>query len=112
MQVLAKSLQSRPEEELPVLEANLALTRRYWSRSKEAMLVAQESLANCLDDIGRHDEALMLRRAIYAGWVALRGVSRKETTRASDYVYWTRRQHWRVTRCCPRLSDLWDPITM
>merc|ERR1712129_61314 len=57
--VLGKSLWkggNRPKEALPVLEANLALRRRYWSRDDSFIMIAQANLANCLADLGRLDE--------------------------------------------------------
>ena len=49
-----------------MLEACLALKRRYWSHDEQGILVAQIALANCLANIGRHDEALLLKREVYA----------------------------------------------
>ena len=42
----------RSAEALPVLEANLALKRRYWSHDENCILLAQSNLTSCLD--GRH----------------------------------------------------------
>ena len=70
---------SRPEEALPVREANLALTRRYFSRDQDAVLGAQSNLADCIDDLGRCDEALVLRREVYARQVATFGMPHKNT---------------------------------
>ena len=70
---------SRPEEALPVLEANLALRRRYWPHAEQAVLAAQANAACCLDDLGRFDEALVLKREIYARRVATMGVSHERT---------------------------------
>ena len=71
-------LKSRPEEALPVLEANLALNRRYWPRSKETV-TAESNVASCLDHLGRFDEALVLKREIYAIAVASSGASDEYT---------------------------------
>merc|ERR1712194_634740 len=57
---------SQPEEALPVLEANLALRRRYWSFDEENILIAKCNYANCLDELRRHDEAIVLYREIHA----------------------------------------------
>ena len=65
----------RPEEALPVYEASLALRRRYWSHDGDIILRAKANLANCHEDLGRHDEALVLKRETYARRVATRGVS-------------------------------------
>ena len=70
---------SRPDEALPVLEANLALMRRYWSRDKGNIFTTQANLASCLADLGRLDEALVLERDIYAKQVASLGVSHQDT---------------------------------
>merc|ERR1712032_434370 len=58
MGVLGSALQSnkRAAEALPVLEAELALKRRYWSRNEENILCAQSNLASCLGQLGRRDE--------------------------------------------------------
>ena len=72
----------RPEEALPVLEAELALMRRYWSHDEANILSVQTNLSNCLDDLGRHDEALVLKRGTYASLVAIHGVSDETTITA------------------------------
>ena len=70
---------SRPEDALPVLEADLALRRRYWSYDEELVLTTQTGLANCLAKIGRRDEALVLEREICARRVATLGISNERT---------------------------------
>ena len=65
----------RHEEALPVIEANLALNRRYWPYDVGSILVSQNNLAACLSGNGRHDEALVLKREIYARMVTTFGVS-------------------------------------
>ena len=53
-----------------MLEARLALRQRYWSNDsdgKECILDAQRNLAGCLVALGRRDEALVLKREVYAG---------------------------------------------
>merc|ERR1712129_640315 len=80
LEILGNALRPlRPEEALPVLEANLALNRRYWSHDEQAILCAQSSLANCLAELGRESEALALRRAIHAKEVATFGISHEDT---------------------------------
>ena len=69
----------RSAEALPVLEAFLALNRRLWPHAEHAILNAQASLAVCLQNLGRCDEALVLRREIYANYVAMFGVSHEHT---------------------------------
>ena len=70
---------SRPEEARAVLEANLALRRRYFSHHAQRIIGAQNNLAICLTSLARHDEALKLKREIYASSVALQGVSSEQT---------------------------------
>jgi len=53
----------------------LALSRRYPSRG-EYILVLQGNLANCLDNLGRRDEALVLEREIYARQMAVQGLNK------------------------------------
>ena len=69
---------SRPEAAVQVLEACLALRRRYWPRS-EGILGAQLNLAACLPKLGRSDEALVLEREVYARRMAVLGVSHAST---------------------------------
>ena len=85
MGVLGDALvRSRSEEALPVLEASLALTRRYWSRDEKSILCAQSGLANCLNRLRRHDEALVLQRDVYARFVAIKGLSHERTILAGS----------------------------
>jgi len=81
MGVLGGTLRNsrRLEEALPVLEAYLAITQRYGLEATGA----QTNLANCLGDLGRHDEALVLCREIYARRVASFGVSDVDTIMSS-----------------------------
>jgi len=71
----------RHAEALPVFEAHLALSRRReeWTHKEEEILDAQDSVADCLCDLGRHDEALVLWREIYARRVDTLGVSHETT---------------------------------
>ena len=69
----------RPEEALPVLEASLVLRRRYWPLNEKCMLITQTNIASCLADQGRNDEALGLRRELYARRAALLGASHERT---------------------------------
>ena len=62
-----------------MLEAKLALMRRYWPHAKEDMLGAQSNIAGCLGSLGRDVEALVLIRDIYAGFVATLGLSHENT---------------------------------
>ena len=70
---------SRAEEALPVLEAGLALGRRHWPHGEQAILVVQNNIAICLSGLARYDEALALRRNLYARFAAILGVSDEKT---------------------------------
>ena len=70
---------SRPDEALPVLEAQVALLLRYGSRDMHLVISTQNSLALCHSQLGRHDKALVLRREIYARQVATLGASHEST---------------------------------
>ena len=72
----------RPEEALRVFEASLAWKKRYWPHNEEIFLIAQANLASCLFDLGRHDEALILMRELYARRVAISGASHEYTIMA------------------------------
>jgi len=70
----------RSEEALPVLEATLALSRRgYWSHKEQRILIVQGNIASTLFDLGRYEEALVLKREIYSRLVATLGVSHQRT---------------------------------
>ena len=113
-------IRSRPEAALPVLEANLNLRRRYWSLSHGSMVAAQGNLAACLTALKRGDEALALRREIYAKLVATRGISHEETilcglnlsgSLIGQELSGTKRNSW-CASCCPQLDNLWEPTTI
>jgi len=76
---VALSQSGRRAEALPVLEAKLALNRRYWSHDVQNILDAQSNVSTCLAELGRHNEALVLKREVYARRVATVGVSDKRT---------------------------------
>ena len=61
----------RHEEHLVVGEAQLANARRIPGASEEAILNMKDNLANCYRSLGRLDEALAIRRELYARSVAL-----------------------------------------
>ena len=48
------------------------------------MLVVQSNLANTYQFLGRHDDALRMRRDAYSGWLKLRGAEHGETIRAAN----------------------------
>ena len=70
---------SQPEEALQVFETYLALFRRRWPQAKEVITMAQSDLACCLNEVGRHDEAVVLMRGIYARRVAMHGAAHEDT---------------------------------
>ena len=61
----------RHEEHLVVGEAQLANATRIPGASEEAILNMKDNLANCYRSLGRLDEALAIRRELYARSVAL-----------------------------------------
>ena len=77
---------SQRKEALPVLEANLALVRRYFSQSDDAILAAQTNIGSCLDELGRDEDALALKRAIFAKRAATVGVSHERTILAGSHL--------------------------
>ena len=97
---VALRVSARPEEALPMLEAELALTLLYYSHDEEAILTSQSNLASCFSDLGRHDEALVLKRAVYARKAALLGVSHKNTILSGVCLVATLKN-----------LDLWDEVT-
>ena len=60
----------RHEEQLGVLEADLATDVRFGAR-EENILLTKANLALCYYKLGRHEHALDLRREVYARAVAL-----------------------------------------
>ena len=57
----------------------MASVRRYWSHDRKAVFTAQSYLAGCLDELGRYDEALVLKREVHNEFVALFGDSHENT---------------------------------
>mmetsp|Transcript_4642 Transcript_4642/g.14053 ORF Transcript_4642/g.14053 Transcript_4642/m.14053 type:complete len:161 (-) Transcript_4642:89-571(-) len=53
--------------------------QRCWPKSKGVIDFAQSDLANCLGDLGRHDEALVIKREIYRKSRAALGDTHEET---------------------------------
>ena len=68
MGILGNALRLHGEsaEALPALEGSLALWRKYFSHNEAAILSAQANLAACFSDLKRFDEALVIKREIYA----------------------------------------------
>ena len=80
LSALGNSLRpSRPEEALPMLEANVALCRRYWPRNEETIVGIHGDIASCLGNLGRRDEALNLQREVHARRMDINGVSHERT---------------------------------
>ena len=74
----------RPGEALPILESTLALYRRFYRPARPGdgenkILSIKAGMVTCLSGIGRRDEALVLQREVFAGYVAAMGVLYKTT---------------------------------
>ena len=86
MGILGNALRLHGEsaEALPALEGSLALWRKYFSHNEAAILSAQANLAACFSDLKRFDEALVIKREIYAKDVKsyVRRADTSPTTRA------------------------------
>ena len=66
------------EDALPVYEAELSMWRRFgFGVDEKALLITKTNIALCYYRLGRHEEALNLRRQVYARGVAL-GISNKD----------------------------------
>ena len=85
MNVLGNGLHEaeRHEEALTVQEADLA-TRRRRGVSAKSMLAAQSNLACTYTAIGRLEEAMRMRRELYAGWSKFMGEDYKLTLVAAN----------------------------
>ena len=68
------SFAGRHEEALSVREAELAMERRLGA-DEESILVTQGNLANTYEALGRHEQALSLKREVYSGYLKLHGLS-------------------------------------
>jgi hypothetical protein len=66
------------EDELSVREAELSTLRRIGS-SEHNILATQGSLANTYQMLGRHEEALRLRRDVYSAYVRIHGEEHGES---------------------------------
>mmetsp|Transcript_26288 Transcript_26288/g.78913 ORF Transcript_26288/g.78913 Transcript_26288/m.78913 type:complete len:222 (+) Transcript_26288:3-668(+) len=76
--------ESGSEEGLPVLEAQLALSQRYWSHHQESVLHAQYDYANALLRFDRLDEGLCMLREIHEKRVALFGPEQRDSIGAAN----------------------------
>lgn len=71
------------EEALSVGEAELAMAQRIGA-SEEAILGVQSNLAIMYQMLGRHEEALSLRREVYSGLLRLNGEEHGKTILAAN----------------------------
>ena len=88
MSVLANGLYEgkHHEEALSVKEADLSTARRLGGSAHD-MLVMQGNLASTYHHVGRHAEALRLRRDVYSGFLKLKGEEHSGTMReATNYA--------------------------
>ena len=68
---------------MTVREAELSTERRLGA-TEDSMLVMQNNLAMTYRALGRHEEALRLRRDVYFGYVKLRGEEHESTLVAAN----------------------------
>ena len=68
---------------LIVGEAELSTLRRIGA-SEDSMLVVQANLANSYQLLGRHEEAISMRRDVYSGRLEVHGEEHPETLRAAN----------------------------
>ena len=71
------------EEALAVQETELSTLRRICA-SELHVLVTQSNLANTYQNLGRHEEALRLKRDVYSGWLKLLGEEDERTFAAAN----------------------------
>ena len=70
------------EDALSVREADLSTERRVGA-PEENILIVQSNIANTYHVLGRHEEALNLRRDVYSGQLELSGEEHDETIRGA-----------------------------
>ena len=70
------------EDALSVKEAELAMMRRIGA-PEENVLVVQANLANTYDALGRREDALRMSRDVYSGWLKLHGEESEENLGAA-----------------------------
>ena len=70
------------EDELMVVEAELAMERRLGAPA-EHILITQGNLAVTYDNLGRYHESLSLKRDVYSGLLKLYGEEHEHTLRAA-----------------------------
>jgi len=85
MTVLGNGLSAADHDEdaLVVREADLSVLRRFGAPA-ESVLTVQSNLASTYDFLGRDEQALDLRRDVYAGRLRLNGEAHKDTIGAAN----------------------------
>ena len=68
----------RNEDALLVKEAELSMKRRLGDE-EDGILIAQSNVACTYSDLGRHEEALLMRRNVYSGTLRLYGEEHEDT---------------------------------
>ena len=71
------------EDALSVREAELSMLRRIDAPEKN-ILDAQTNLASTYQSLGRHEEAMRMKRDLYAGWLRLNGAEHEATLLAAN----------------------------
>jgi len=88
------------EQAVLVQESYLASIQRCAPHDEEAIIGGLSNLAGCLDELGRHDEALFLLQEAYARRVSLSGAA-DETSLVSGCDVWaTLHKLGRVSEAC------------
>ena len=85
MQALGNGLHDADQHEdaLTVREADLSMRRRLGA-SERTMLDVQHNLASTYEMLGRHEQALSMRRDVYSGCLKLNGEEDPATFRAAN----------------------------
>ena len=77
---------SRHEDALSARKAELAMTRRLCT-SESSILMTQGNLANTYSMLGRFEEAMLLRRDVYSGFLRINGEQHEKTVlTANNYA--------------------------
>ena len=74
---------NRDEEALSVQEATLSIMRRNGA-SEGNMLTVQANIVNTLEEVGRAEEAMLMRDDVYSGTLKLYGEEHRETLVEAD----------------------------
>ena len=78
---------SQHVDALSVKEAQLATMRRVGA-SGDILLVVQANLAMTYQQLGRLEDASLMQRDVYSGWLKLTGVEDVKTLRAANNCAW------------------------